>query len=141
MFNMSNENIEKYQCPECESKTIRFKFKVNNKNKNDAYTDVTEEIQCAKCFMDIPSNIFIIDKNTNIEDNKKIWKSFYRPVHLENAAKCLKCDLYYWEIEKELVNKNIISSDIFYQTFDTKGGGGKMICRLCDPNAFINNKQ
>ena len=35
----------------------------------------------------------------------------------------------------------IVSPDIFYQTFDTKGGGGKMICKLCDPSAFSNNKQ
>ena len=138
---MSNENKEIYHCPECESNTIRFKFKVNNKNKNNAYTDVTEEIQCAKCFMDIPSSIFIIDKNTNIEDNKKIWKSFYKPEHIKSAAKCSKCELFYWEIEKQLVNSNIISSDIFYQIFDTKGVGGKMICKLCDPKAFANNKQ
>ena len=101
---MNNENKEKYQCPECESKNIRFKFKVNNRNKNDAYSHVTEEIQCAECFMDIPANIFLIDKNTNIEDNKKIWKSFYKPEHLRKAAKCSKCDLYYWEIEKFLMN-------------------------------------
>ena len=30
-------------------------------------------------------------------------------------------------IEKKLSVQNIISSDIFYQTFDTKGGGGKML--------------
>ncbi len=136
---MNNENKEKYQCPECESKNIRFKFKVNNKNKNknDAYSHVTEEIQCAECFMDIPANIFLIDKNTNIEDNKKIWKSFYKPEHLRKAAKCSKCDLYYWEIEKQLAINNIISSDIFYQTFDNKGSTGKMVCKLCDPEAFI----
>ena len=26
--------------------------------------------------------VFLIDKNTYIEDNKKIWKSFYKPEHL-----------------------------------------------------------
>ena len=138
---MNNENKEKYQCPECESKNIRFKFKVNNRNNNDAYSDVTEEIQCAECFMDIPANIFLIDKNTNIEDNKKIWKSFYKPEHLKKAAKCSKCNLYYWEIEKKLAIKNIISSDIFYQIFDKKGSGGKMVCKLCDPEAFFNNNK
>ncbi len=138
---MKNENKEEYQCPECESKTIRFKFKVNNKDKNDAYSDVTEEIQCDKCFMDIPSNIFIIHKDANIEDNKKIWESYYKPIHIKKAARCSKCKLYYWEIEKKLANNNIISSDIFYQSFDTSGAGGKKICRLCDPNAFTNNNK
>ena len=32
------------------------------------------------------------------------------------------------------------SSDIFYQAYDTKGSGGNMICRLCDPLAFKINK-
>ena len=63
---MNNENKEKYQCPECESKNIRFKFKVNNKNKNknDPYSHVTEEIQCAECFMDIPPYFAIVSYMT-----------------------------------------------------------------------------
>ena len=138
---MSTEYIEKYKCPECESETIRFKFKVNNNDKNSAYANVTEEIQCSNCFMDIPANVFTINNDSNIEENKKIWNSFYKPEHIKKAAQCSKCFLYYWDIEKKLSVQNIISSDIFYQTFDTKGGGGKMICRLCDPNAFINKKQ
>ena len=138
---MSTEYNEKYKCPECESETIRFKFKVNNNDKNSAYANVTEEIQCSNCFMDIPANVFTINNNSNIEENKKIWNSFYKPEHIKKAAQCSKCFLYYWDIEKKLSVQNIISSDIFYQTFDTKGGGGKMICRLCDPNAFINKKQ
>ena len=135
---MSKDLKEKYQCPECESETIRFKFKVSNSDKNSAYANVTEEIQCANCFMDIPANVFIINKHSNIEDNKKIWNSFYKPEHIKNAAKCSKCELYYWDIEKILVNKNITSPDIFYQNFDTKGSGDNMICRLCDPQAFVN---
>ena len=91
--------------------------------------------------MDIPANVFIINNDSNIEENKTIWKSFYKPEHIRKAAQCSKCALYYWDIEKKLSVQNIISSDIFYQTFDTKGGGGKMICRLCDPNAFTNKKQ
>jgi hypothetical protein len=91
--------------------------------------------------MDVPANLFIVNENTNIGDNKKIWKSFYKPEHIKQAAQCSKCDLYYWEIEKKLFNKNITSSDIFYQAYDTKGSGGNMICRLCDPEAFKNNKQ
>ena len=75
------------------------------------------------------------------EDNKKIWLSFYKPEHLNTAAKCSKCKLYYWQIEKQLSDINITSPDIFYQTYDTKGSGGKMVCRLCDPEAFKNNKQ
>jgi len=138
---MTNSNEDKYRCPECESESIRFKFKVNNNDKSSVYADVTEEIQCAKCFMDIPANIFVIDKNTNIADNKKIWKSYYKPEHIKKAAKCSSCNLYYWEIEKRLASKNIITPDIFYQSFDFKGATGKMICRLCDPESFINNKK
>ena len=138
---MTSRNEDKYKCPECESESIRFKFKVINKDITSAYANVTEEIQCAKCFMDIPANVFIIDHKSNIEDNKKIWQSFYRPEHIKKAAQCSKCDLYYWDIEKKLSNKNIISTDIFYQTYDTKCSGGKMVCRLCDPEAFNNNKQ
>ena len=138
---MSNEYKEKYHCPECESETIRFKFKVKNNDKNSAYANVIEEIQCATCFMDIPANVFVINKDSNIEENKTIWKSFYKPEHIKKAAQCSKCNLFYWDIEKQLSLKNIVSPDIFYQTFDTKGGGGKMICRLCDPNAFTNKKQ
>ena len=91
--------------------------------------------------MDIPANVFIINDESNIEDNKKIWEYFYRPEHIKKAAQCSKCDLYYWDIEKKLTNKNILSSDIFYQCFDSKGSGGKMICRLCDPEAFLNNEK
>ena len=138
---MSVENRDKYICPECNSETIRFKFKVTNRDPKSAYANVTEEIQCARCFMDIPANVFIIDENHDLEENKKIWKYFYKPEHMKVAAQCSKCHLYYWNIEKELSAKNIYSPDIFYQTYDTKGSGGKMVCRLCDPEAFKNNKQ
>ena len=138
---MQKENQEKLQCPECESKIIRFRFKVNTKEKNNAYANVTEEMQCASCFMDIPANVFIYNTDDEIEDNKKIWQSFYKPEHLKVAAQCSKCSQYYWQIEKQLFGMNITSPDIFYQTYDTKGSGGKMVCRLCDPEAFKNNKQ
>ena len=138
---MSKDFKQKYQCPECESETIRFKFKVNNNDKNSAYANVTEEIQCATCFMDIPANVFVVNKESNIEENKTIWNSFYKPEHIKKAAQCSKCNLYYWDIERQLSDQNIISPDIFYQTFNSKGGSGKMICRLCDPNAFTNKKQ
>ena len=138
---MQKENQEKLQCPECESTKIRFRFKVNTKEKNNAYANVTEEMQCASCFMDIPANVFIYNTDDEIEDNKKIWQSFYKPEHLKVAAQCSKCSQYYWQIEKQLSAMNITSPDIFYQTYDTKGSGGKMVCRLCDPEAFKNNKQ
>ena len=138
---MQKNNHDKYRCPECESETIRFRFKVTPKDKNNAYANVTEEIQCARCFMDIPSNVFIFKKDQDIEDNKKIWQSFYKPEHLKLAAKCSKCNLYYWEIEKKLFEINITSPDIFYQTYDTKDSDGKMVCRLCDPETFKNNKK
>ena len=138
---MQKENQEKLQCPECESKIIRFRFKVNTKEKNNAYANVTEEMQCANCFMDIPANVFIYNTDDEIEDNKKIWQSFYKPEHLKVAAQCSKCTQYYWQIEKQLFDMKITSPDIFYQTYDTKGSGGKMVCRLCDPDAFKNNKQ
>ena len=98
-------------------------------------------MQCASCFMDIPSNVFIYNTDDEIEDNKKIWQSFYKPEHLKVAAQCSKCSQYYWQIEKQLSAMNITSPDIFYQTYDTKGSGGKKVCRLCDPEAFKNNKQ
>lgn len=128
---------EVFVCPECESSSIKYRFKVDYKNK--IYAGVTEEIQCAQCFMDIPSNLFVVDKNTNIQDNKKMWKLIYKPEHIKKAAQCSKCKFFYWEIEKKLFYKNIHSTDIFYQSYDTKGIGGKMICRICDPGAF--NKQ
>ena len=133
---MQKENQDKFQCPECESKNIKFKFKVNRKDKNNAYANVTEEIQCGSCFMDIPANVFIFQNDADIEDNKKIWNSFYKPEHLKVAAQCSKCNLYYWEIEKKLANMNINTQDIFYQSYDINAEGGKMICRLCDPKSF-----
>ena len=129
---------ETFKCPECESNSIKYRFKVDYKNK--VYAGVTEEIQCANCYMDIPANLFIVDKYTNIQDNKKMWKAVYKPEHIKKAAQCSKCDSFYWEIEKKLAVKKINALDIFYQSYDTKGSGGKMICRLCDPGAFKNNK-
>lgn len=129
---------EIFKCPECDSNSIKCRFKVNH--KNNVYAEVTEEIQCASCYMDIPANLFIVDEDTSIEDNQKIWKTLYKPEHIKNAAQCSKCYLYYWEIEKILVRQNVTSTDIFYQTYDTKGSGGKMVCRLCDPEAFNNKK-
>ena len=138
---MQNENQNNYKCPECESEIIRLRFKVSSKEKNNAYANVTEEIQCAKCFMDIPANVFVVNKDNTLEDNKKIWHSLYNPEHLKVAAQCSKCNLYYWDIEKQLSIMDTPSPDIFYQTYDSKGSGGKMVCKICDPEAFKKNKQ
>ena len=91
--------------------------------------------------IDAPESYYRGKKQTCIDDNKKVWESFYKPEHVKNAAQCSKCNLYYWQIEKKLFDINIISPDIFYQTYDTKGSGGKMVCRLCDPEAFKKNKE
>ena len=55
------------------------------------------------CFMDIPSNVFIFNKDIDIENNKKIWKLFYKPEHLKVAPRCSKCNLYYWQIENKFL--------------------------------------
>ena len=88
---MTKENQEKFQCPECDSKNIRFRFKVNTKEKNNAYANVSEEIQCGNCFMDIPSNLFLINNENNPKDVNIRWNTIYKPEHLKNAAKCSKC--------------------------------------------------
>ena len=62
----TNVSKEKYKCPECESEAIRFKFKVKNNDKNSAYANVTEEIQCASCFIDIPANVFVINEDSQV---------------------------------------------------------------------------
>ena len=75
---MTSRNEDKYKCPECESESIRFKFKVINKDITSAYANVTEEIQCAKCFMDIPS---IISENIlpdNHNEMCKLWNEIYK---------------------------------------------------------------
>ena len=80
---------EIFKCPECDSNSIKFRFKVNH--KNNVYAEVTEEIQCASCYMDIPANLFIVDEDTSIEDNQKIWKTLYKPEHIKNAEECPIC--------------------------------------------------
>ena len=135
-----NSQNQKLICPECEAINIKLRFKVDHQNKENVYSNVTEEIQCGECYMDIPSNVFIIDDNSSLELNKKQWHNIYKPEHIKKAARCSKCELYYWEIEKILINKKITSSNIFYQAYDVKGAGGNMVCILCDPEAFKNNK-
>ena len=132
---MQKLSKDKFLCPECGFDKIRFRFKVSYKDDH-VYSGVTEEIQCSGCYMDIPANICIINENTNVEDNQLIWNSLYRPEHIKNAAKCSKCNLFYWQIENKLANLKINTQDIFYQSYDINAEGGKMICRLCDPNSF-----
>ena len=128
-------NNEKYKCPECQSDSIRFKFKVKNHN-NYSYANVTEEIQCAGCFMDIPSNLCENINFHKINDVKKLWIEDYKPIHINEAAKCSKCLRKYWDIEKYLFLNNQSTKDIFYQIFSSNKEIGDLICKICDPNAF-----
>ena len=41
---MEKENQEKFQCPECESKIIRFRFIVSTKDKNNPYANVMRSL-------------------------------------------------------------------------------------------------
>ena len=73
---MAKENQEKFQCPECDSKNIRLRFKVNTKDKNNAYANVSEEIQCGNCFMDIPANVFFLKMIMTLRIIKKFGSLF-----------------------------------------------------------------
>ena len=127
--------INSFTCPECESTEIKSITKTNNKNLNGPYKNVNEEIQCANCFIDIPSNLSLNITSTK-KEVKKLWIEIYKPEHLKLAAKCSKCELYYWEIEKKLTIKNSNDGNIFYQSYNVEGGGGKLVCKLCDPKSF-----
>ena len=105
---MSTEYKEKYQCPECESEIIRYKFKVKNNDKNSAYANVTEEIQCATCFMDIPANVFVINKGSNIEENKTINFTFEIP----NVLKDKRSLLFFNLIKAHIEDKNKIKGNM-----------------------------
>ena len=71
-----------------------------------------------------------------INDIKKIWIEDYKPLHLNDAAKCSKCLRKYWDIEKYLFLNNESTKDIFYQTFNSNKDIGDLICKICDPTAF-----
>lgn len=125
-----------YLCPNCGSSDYLSKHSIGRKFTELPYSNVNSEIQCAKCFIDIPSNLC---ENINFNDInlvKKTWFEEYKPVHLKHAPKCSKCSRVYWEIEKFFSEKKIESKDIFYQTYNPKKGTGNLICKICDPTAF-----
>ena len=135
---MINSIID-FTCPNCNSKKYIGKTSIGKKYKEEPYVNVTSEIQCAICFMDIPSNI---SENISSEDQKKmsrVWFDIYKPTHRKIAAQCSKCFRYYWEIEKNLFEKNISTKDIFYQNYNPNKSIGALICKICDPQSFESN--
>ncbi len=135
---MINSKID-FTCPNCNSKKYIGKTSIGKKYTEEPYVNVTSEIQCAVCFMDIPSNI---SENISSQDQKKIskvWFGIYKPTHKKIAAQCSKCFRYYWEIEKNLFEKKISTKDIFYQNYNPKKSIGALICKICDPQSFESN--
>ena len=125
-----------FKCPNCDSIKFLNKHSFGKKVNSGPYLNVNTEIQCANCFMDIPSNLSENIKDNKYDDNKKLWNKFYKPEHLKISAKCSKCRRYYWEIEKYLFKNKISNKDIFYQTYNFQKGVGDLICKICDPSAF-----
>ena len=126
----------KFLCPNCGSKKCLSKHSIGKNFNEGPYINVKFEIQCAYCFMDIPS---ILSENIDINkinEVRSLWIDKYKPVHLKQAAKCSKCNRKYWEIEKFLFEKQISIKDIFYQTFNQNKKIGDLICKICDPKAF-----
>ena len=127
---------EKFNCPECGSNNIKLKFKTNKNTNNYVYSNIDEEIQCGSCFYDIPSILGLENFQISIEEQRNDWINIFKPEHLKLAAKCSKCDQYYWEIEIKLEEKDLNTGDIFYQSYNVDGTGGKLVCKLCDPKSF-----
>ena len=126
----------KYLCPNCGSNDYLSKHSIGKKFKEPPYSNVYFEIQCAKCFIDIPNNLCenINPKDANLV--KKAWYEEYKPAHLKHAPRCSKCSRFYWEIEKYCSENKIDSKDIFYQTYNPQIGAGNLVCKICDPTAF-----
>ena len=125
-----------FKCPNCDSYKYLNKHSFGKKISSGPYKNVHTEIQCANCFIDIPSNLC---ENINSKDFnlvKKSWFDEYKPLHLNHAAKCSKCSRFYWEIEKFFSKNKINSKDIFYQTYNPQKGVGNLVCKICDPTAF-----
>ena len=125
-----------FLCPNCGSKDFLSKHSIGKTHKEGPYVNVKYEIQCSKCFMDIPSNLCENINFNKINDVKKLWIEDYKPIHLNEAAKCSKCLRKYWDIEKYLFLNNESTKDIFYQTFNSNKDIGDLICKICDPTAF-----
>ena len=125
-----------FLCPNCGSKEFLSKHSIGKKYKEGLYINVQYEIQCSECFMDIPSKLCENINVNKINDIKKIWIEDYKPLHLNDAAKCSKCLRKYWDIEKYLFLNNESTKDIFYQIFSSNKEIGDLICKICDPTAF-----
>jgi len=125
-----------YLCPNCGSNDYLSKHSLGKKFNEDPYSKVNSEIQCAKCFIDIPSNLCENINPKNINLIKKAWVEEYKPMHLKHAPRCSRCLRYYWEIEKFFSENKIESKDIFYQTYSPQKGAGDLICKICDPTSF-----
>ena len=125
-----------FLCPNCGSKDSLSKHSIGKKYKEGPYINVKYEIQCSECFMDIPSNLCENINFNKINDVKKLWIEDYKPIHINEAAKCSKCLRKYWDIEKYLFLNNESTKDIFYQIFSSNKDIGDLICKICDPNAF-----
>ena len=125
-----------FNCPNCYSNKYKSKTTIGKKYNDGPYKDVVSEIQCSRCFMDIPSNLSENINKKFLDDYRKLWNDVYKPIHKLDAAKCSKCYRYYWEIEKFLFKNKISSNDIFYQTYNPKKNIGDLVCKICDPEAF-----
>ncbi len=125
-----------YLCPNCGSSDYLTKHSIGRNFTEPPYSNVKSEIQCAKCFIDIPSNLCEDVKPNEINVFKKAWFEKYKPIHLKHAPRCSKCSRVYWEIEKILSKKKINTKDIFYQTYNPQKGVGDLVCKICDPTAF-----
>ena len=132
-------NILDFTCPNCNSNRYIGKTSIGKKYEEEPYKNVSSEIQCAICFIDIPSNISENILTKNKKEMSKLWINVYKPSHKKNAAQCSKCFRYYWEIEKYLFDNSISSKDIFYQTYNPKRSIGDLICKICDPQSFKSN--
>ena len=60
-------------CPNCSSDKYIGKTTIGKNYKDEPYKHVTSEIQCAKCFMDIPS---IISENISLLISKMKCPNF-----------------------------------------------------------------
>ncbi len=125
-----------FLCPNCGSNNYKSVNSIGKRFSEPPYSNVTSEIQCSKCFMDIPNNLCENINTENIYKVKKLWLDDYKPFHINHAAKCSKCYRTYWEIEKYLFDNKIESVDIFYQSYNPQKGAGSLVCKICDPTAF-----
>ena len=130
------QNKINFNCPNCNSKKFISRTTMGKKYSEGPYKSVEYEIQCLKCFMDIPSNISENINEKDLDKNKYLWNEIYKPYHILEAAKCYKCERFYWDIEKYFFKNNIHAKDIFYQTYNPQKGIGNLVCKICDPAAF-----